>query len=1120
MFYLYHHNDLARLAELFGALRDNYRPSPLTEDIVLVPNRGIGRWLAIQIAESDARVVANLRAALPGQWLWQLIERLMPDAHAAAREFESDRLPWHLYRALPHMARRIPEIAAYLGSPVDDIRRWQLAARLADVFDRYLVYRGDMLARWQAGDRPSGTAGWQSDVWRYLVEDYALGKTHRASIVADLARRLDRDTLDAALSQALANHCPPRLYLFGLVAVAPDQLRLAYALARHVDVHFLLPNPSEAYWGDVTARRLALALPDDLHELPGEAEAAEHPLLAGFGRMARDTLRLLYADEFAGMVEPEFGEAMAYDVPADDSLLHRVQADIVTLEPRVSDAGMEPDDTSIEIHACHSPLREIQVLHDQLLDRLAADATLAPRDIVVMLPEVATYVPAIQAVFGGASDGRRLPFTVADRAQSALHPIVSAVTGLFDLPLWRWEASRLLDLLAVPAVRRRFALDEADVARLTDWIDASGIRWGRDADHRRSLAAGAFEQNSWRFGLDRLLLGVAQADDDTLVDGVAPWSDLEGGTARALGGLARFVSVLGDFADRFAEACEPAAWQTRLNAILDALIEPSRDAPDEARAIETLRTAFASFEDAAAAFEARPGAGDTTLEWTAVRDHLRALLDGPSERQPFISGGITFCGLVPLRAVPFRVVCVLGVNDGVFPRQDSDRGFNLLFDAPRLGDPSRRDDDRLLFLQALTAARDALYLSYIGQDMRTGEGLPPSPVVGELMAFLHAYYFHGWSRDVFEKRLVHHQPMQPFSARYFDPAEADPRVFTYAGDWREASVAARGARRGAEPWLDDSRLALDEPIRAVDLDTLVRFFDDPPKAFFERQLGLKLERDSAAIDDHEPIELDPLAQSILRRRLFDHTAPDAEQIDTQPDALELARGKLPPPPRATRAYAREADIVNTLLPVRRAWQSPNQTRETIAVDFTIAGVRLTGRIPDVGPTHRRAITTGRLRTRFRLRQWIIYLVLVAAGHERGLTLAGLSPKKDDSRVVAVEARLTPEAARDHLAVLVDIFLAGQQAPVHFHPDMADDYKPDGDDPFGSLWKRYSESQSFQASHLVNNPCFRLLLGDDDAPLGAEADNPFIAALDAITQPMHEALEEIDPPAVATAETAT
>jgi len=1106
MFYLYHHNDLSRLAELFAALRDTHRPSPLAEDVVLAPNRGLGRWLTIQVAESEG-VAANIRIALPGQWFWQLIERLMPDSHLAAREFESDRLPWHLYRALPDMAARLPEVAAYLGNPLDDIRRWQLAARLGDVFDQYLVYRGDMLARWQAGERTSGTAAWQSDVWRYLVDDYGLGTTHRASVVHDLVARLE--STKPKVAATIADVCPPRLYAFGLVAIAPDHLRLAYALARHVDVHFMLPNPSAEYWGDVTARRLPLTLPEDPHALPGEITAAGHPLLGAFGRMARDTLRLVYADAFSGMIELELGENMAYHAPGDDTLLHRIQTDIVNLEPRVSDTGMDATDRSLEIHACHSPLREIQVLHDQLLDRLAADETLAPRDIVVMLPDVAAYVPAIQAVFGGATGGRRLPFTVADRAQASLHPIVNCFVGLLDLPLWRWEASQLLDLLAVPAVRRQFALGEADIADITRWIDAAGVRWGRDARHRESLAAGAFEQNSWRFGLDRLLLGVAQSDEETLVEGVAPWSDLEGHSAQALGGLWAFADTLRRYADALAEPATPGAWQARLNALLDALVEPSRDEPGEARAIETLRNAFASFEDAAAAYRAAGHAGDDTIAWTAVRDHLRGLLDGPSERQPFLSGGITFCGLVPLRAVPFRLVCLLGLNDGVFPRQDSGRGFNVMRDAPRLGDRSTRDDDRLLFLQALTAAGEALYLSYVGQDLRSGEQLPPSPVVGEFLAFIRPHYFHGWTPSDVDARLVHHQPMQPFSARYFDPAEPDPRVFTFVGDWRATTVAQRGTRSGAQTWLDGARAPWHASDPTIDLDSLVRFFDDPPKAFFSGRLGLRLDRKITDIQDEEPIELSPLDRAVLQRRLFDRAvADDVPSINTAPSALERARGDLPPPPRANAAYATEAAIVNDLLPVHHAWHEDNP--ESIAVDLDIGGQRLTGRVPDVSPTHLRRVTPSRLKTRFRLRNWIRYLAVVASGHERTLSLAGRSPKKDDERIVAVEGRVTPDDARKHLAGLVEAYIAGQQTPLAFHPDLADDYNPDQDKAFENMSKRYAVNQRFK-SHLVDDPYFRLLLGADDAPLGDASDSPFLATIEAIWLPMHHALESIDVP---------
>ncbi len=437
MFYLYHHNDLARLAELFGALRGRRSRAPLAIDTVLAPNAGIGRWLRIQLAESEG-IAANIDGRLPGEFIWDLLHATM-DTAEAGDHFEPACLPWHLYAALPEIAREVPAVADYLGTPVDEVRRYQLAGQLADVFDQYLIYRADMLAGWENGEVPPSNPGrWQARVWHWLTREHRLGTTHRARVLTNFITRLGKDH---GLQQRVIAYCPDELYCFGLVALAPDHLRLLYALAEHIDVHFLLPNPSAAYWGDITAGRLplelpAVATPDDDTLLPGEAAVeAGHPLLSALGRMARDTLRVLYSDEFAGMIEPELGDLMDYDVPPRDTLLHRVQADIVELDCRASPQGMDDADTSFEVHACHSPLREIQVLQDQLLDRLAAEDKrvaageieandrLAPRDIIVMLPDVAAYAPghpggvrrragrSLSAVrscrsrpFGGASD--------------------------------------------------------------------------------------------------------------------------------------------------------------------------------------------------------------------------------------------------------------------------------------------------------------------------------------------------------------------------------------------------------------------------------------------------------------------------------------------------------------------------------------------------------------------------------------------------------------------------------------------------------------------------------------------------------------------------------------------
>jgi exodeoxyribonuclease V gamma subunit len=1019
----------------------------------------------------------------------------------------------------------VPAVATYLGTPADEIRRYQLARRLADVFDQYLIYRGDMLIRWENGDTPTTHPGrWQAAVWRWLIHSDHLGNTHRARLLRDFVAQLRTDQTLAAHARA---YCPAKLYCFGLLALAPDQLRLLYALAEHIDVHFLLPNPSAQYWGDITAGRLALERPENEAEaghLPGETGVeAGHSLLGSLGRMARDTLRVLYSDEFADLVDPELGAALEYRSPGRDCLLHRIQSDIIELDCGGSEQGMRDDDASFEIYACHTPLREVQVLQDQILDRLAADdaraATgeisqherLAPRDIIVMLPNMADYAPAITAVFGGAPADRHLPFSLADRARSTTHPIITCIATLLDLPIARWTASEVLDLLAVPAVMRRFDLSAGELDSVTTWVREAGIRWGRDAAHRQELGAGHYGQNSWHFGLERLLLGVAQADAETLVGGVAPWADLEGHETAALGKLWRFATTLTTAATKLTEPATPGQWQTRLNWLLDALVEPARDEPEEQRAVDGLRTAFAQLEGAEENTRATPLGSDRRIAWEAMREHLRATLDSVAERQPFLSGGITFCGMVPLRAVPFGMVCILGLNDSAFPRQDRNQAFNVMFEQPRLGDRNTRDDDRLLFLQALTSARHIFYLSYIGQDPVSGEKRPPSPIIGETLEFIHRHYFHTWEKQDFEQRLIHEQPMQPFATRYFSQeAESDPRIFTYAGYWRAATQALVGPRQTRPPLLDDSAAPLSEPIEVLDLDALKRFFDHPPRAFFRDRLKLDLEITEREIEDTELTRLDKLAAYQLRQRLF--TSADAANelaVDRAPGALELARGELPPPPLAGTDFANEADRVNALLPVWQDWQAQG-TPATLDIDLTIEGVRLSGRIGQVWPGAVRRLRPGRLRTKYQLRYWIDYLAAVAAERDSRLEIAGFENKKDSQRVVLYGGCIDPAAARASLAGFIRLFIAGQQRPLAYHPDMDDEYSAHQNKAFDNFAHRFKASAN-HPHYLVHDPYFALMLGDDSAPLGTRAvDSPFIAAIDAVSGAMKKALQEERP----------
>jgi exodeoxyribonuclease V gamma subunit len=1113
MFYLYQHHDLTALAELFAALRQRHtRASVLTPETVVVPNRGTARWLQAELAEAEG-AAANLELPVPGRFVWQTLRDTLPGSPDSA-QYEREALVWHLYALLPSV--EVAEVQRYLAREPRERQRYQLAQQLAAVFDQYLIHRRDVLAAWEAGAQARlPPESWQAPVWRALVERLETGfdQRDRAKLLTELLERAQAGTLDDAL-------LPSPLYAFGLVDLPADYLRLLHALGRYTDVHYLLPNPSGAYWGDVVRKHpLTPALSpaggegadDETRVGKGVIEpVAEpgHPLLASLGRAGRDFLRVLYSDELDAVVEPDLGEAFAYTRPTGETLLARVQAGIVSGEAPSEDAGAGAGDASIQIHACHGPMREMQVLHDRLLDRLAREPELEPRAILVLLPDVSRYAPAVHSVFGATTGAGYIPYSVSDRPRHDTHPIAQTFRQLLDLPLWRWTASDVLALAGVPAVMRRFGLDEADWALLQQWIAAAGVRWGLDAATREALGSAGFEQNTWRFGLDRLLLGLSQRDPATLVDGVAPWSDLEGGAGAAVGRLWALLERLRHWRDRFAHPDTAAAWQERLNAMVTDLFTADPGDAAEQAALTSVFEATATLTGAADALGGEP------LSWEAVREALVTALAGAAERQPLVSGGVTFTGLEPLRGVPFDVICMVGLDDGVFPRQDGQSAFNLMRQQPRAGDPSVRDTDRMAFLQGLTGARRCFYLSYNGRSVTDGTPREPSPVVAEFLDYLHGHHFAGWSRAAFAEAVVIEQPMQPFSARYFRADE--DRLSTFADAWRPAAAAQRGERAPPAAFVDDTRLPTPEASEPIDLAALQRFFAHPAAWFFQERLGLQLGEPDTLLADDEPRGLDSLQTQRLRERLFETAKRQGLQaLDPEPGALERAQGALPPPPLGAAEHAQAAAQVNAVLPLYWRWQAEDDGADT-DIDLVLDdGTRILGQVPAVGRSELRRLRPGRLHLKHLLRWWLAYLAVAASGRDIGLRVAGVG----DAAAVERAGAVAPETARRLLATATGHYREGHARALLFEPYLADSFlehcargggkSPDAalDDLNGRLVQRYSPHRA------AADPWLEPLFAPSPSPLGTDAaGSTLVRVTDDIVRPLYEHLPQPAPEA--------
>lgn len=924
MLNLYHAPDLETLGALATRLLAQPQRDPFAPARVVVPSQGIGRWLTLQLAREQG-IAMQLEVKLPAAFVWDLSRQVLgqlPEQSA----FTTVTLNWRLYDWLcePANLQRAERLQRYLEGG-DERRRLSLAAKIADVFDQYLLYRDDWLAAWERGELCDLGAdeAWQALLWRELTAD---GHPHRARLLDDLLQRLYDPEPIADL--------PERLLVFGISSLPPHHLRVLEALARHTEVVLFALNPCREAWGEIR----------DIRELAKQPELSPdewyldvgHPLLASLGKQGRD-----FFDSLFSLASAEGSqETGLYSEDADlvdDSLLHALQHDILRLRTRQADEriALREDDRSLELHVAHSPLREVEILHDQLLARFAADPSLTPDQVVVLTPDIERYAPYIEAVFASRTGvsrqtSPRIPFSLADRSLRAELPLLEAFLELLALPESRFAAEEVLAWLEQPAIARRAGIEAEDLPLLRDWLRDAGVRWGRDGEHRRALGLPEDNAFTWAQGLDRLLLGFAAppqlaGEALPLLGESLPLDALEGARGQLLGRLCAFVGRLAGLAESLQRARPLADWALDLQGLIDGLFD-EREAGDTLLLLSQACAALA--RQAADAGIARP------LELALVRQQLGAALEAGGGASGFLTGAVTFCTMVPMRSLPFRQVCLLGLDDGALPRRTPVAGFDLIGKKPRRGDRARRLDDRYLLLETLLSARDGLYLSYVGRDPRDNAVLPPSVLVSELLEAVDITGVAANGKASAAITVAH--PLQPFAPGNFRQAG---QQLGFSNAWFRAAQRLAEAPLLAPPPFIGQLPEPGEEWLTIEPSQLLHCFRQPARFLLEQRLGLRLADEEEAIASDEPFALEGPARRGLRSLALQ--AVERDWSEPQERRIARAAGWLPPGELGHALWGKLRGPVRAFAP-RLFEARPEDAPQPLLVDVTLAGIRVHG----------------------------------------------------------------------------------------------------------------------------------------------------------------------------------
>lgn len=850
-FCIIHANHLETLADIAIQHCRNEPLGVLDKEVVLVQSNGMADWFKLKQAAATG-ISASMEFPMPASFLWQMYQQVLDgELIDRASPFAKDSLQWRLLRLLPDLLEQ-PEFARpshFLAQDSGHTKCFQLAQKLADLFDQYQLYRAEWITAWESGKLLGlgPDEAWQASLWRAIIDDLPAPERlrSRAHLHAAFLKALEGDT-----PQGL----PKRLYLFGISSMPKQLLEALYAMSRHSQLLLMILSPCQEYWGDKGSPAL-------------ENFAATNPLLDSWGEQGRDFLRLLqdYQPDASALQHTQ--EINPY---ADASSLTRGDSMICHLQQAILDNRL-PDEKQplparpgLYFYPCYSRQREVEILHDKLLELFANNSDLGYSDLVVMMPDVDIYAPHIEAVFNryDYSDSRHLAFSISDRHQHDL-PFYQALDYLLGLPDARLTLSEVVSLLQVESVRKCAAIDADDLEQLSHWIHDSHIHWGLNGRHKQQLLQLSNEEdsdwrgrNSWQAGIDQLLAGYCAGDQALFADSVN-LDEVSGNQGVLLGQLAAFIERLDVFRKRLSAQQSPSGWQHTFDDLLSNFFSVETD--DDRLLLGQLNNALDAWlgDCELAAFNA-------LLPLSQARQGWQNKLSSNGLSQQLSFNGITFCTLMPMRALPFKQVFLLGMNDGAYPHETQIMDFDLMCKAYQPGDRNRRDDDQYLFLEALMSVRDSLHISWVGRDIKRGVDIPPCTLVGQLRDLIERCWQSDSGGSACDILTTVH-PLAAFSKSYFVAAANGPSPTTYAHEWLVLHQPPRQDTPLKNDTASPDRDHTTTPLTDWQLAALLKapidiFYRDRLKVHF-----VELQETSA---DDEPFSLNNLERWGLRNHLL------------------------------------------------------------------------------------------------------------------------------------------------------------------------------------------------------------------------------------------------------------
>jgi len=1025
---LHQSNKTEILLDCLTEVLDKPLTNPFTPETIVVQSKGMERWISLKLAERLG-CCANIRFPFPNAIVKSLFEYLMPELNLSddiekVQAFDMDVMTWKLMYAISDFLEHpsFSQLSNYLNQDViADLKQIQLCERIADTFEQYIIYRPDLIQSWENTQNDN----WQAILWKSLTTNVA--DFHHSQLGKMAIKRL----FDPA--HRPSHMFAERVLVFGISTLPVFHIQLLMALSQLCPVHIFVLNPSQEYWGEIRSKKeiskiqkIENADETDLYLEEG------HPLLASMGKMGRDFLNLLYGNMDDHRIQIDFNDR--FEPISAHNLLTHIQAQLFELHaPTQSLIKIDHKDQSIKLHSCHSAMREVEILYDQLRHMFDNDPTLKPKDILVMTPDIETYAPMIQAVFEHPDNKNAIPYSISDRNLRKESQIMDTFFMILDLVGSRLEVTPMLAILECPAVARKFQIVSDDMPLIVHWLESTRLRWGQSGKYREKFGMAAYSENTWQNTLDRLLLGYAMSgENEAPFCQILPFDEIEGQHASIMGHLVQWAETIFKYVHLLDSSRLLKDWAKVLNQLIDDFFLPQEE---EDIQIVTIRKAIHRLEKIAIYLkndlqnlETKP------IHFTAIKWYLNQSLQKPGSYLGFLSGHVTCCAMLPMRAIPFKVICMIGLNDIDYPRKDRHLDFNLMAQHPRPGDRSLRNDDRYIFLEAILSARKCLYMSYIGQSIKDNSSRPPSVLISELLDYLDDHFC--FSSGDARKALISSHRLQAFHPAYFSN---ESKLLSYSKE------NCRAAQILIDPTNDHDQSFINQPIndeieKNIHISELQNFFKQPIPHFFNKRLGIFLYDQLQTFERREPFQVDGLNLYWLKVELLEKLLSNNNPYDALSQIR--AKGVLPLGQMGQLDYYKIIEGLGAM--VKGVRPLIQHSKPDLSVDLKMAQFRIYGNIKNLFERGLVSYRPAQSKAEDFILSWINHLILNAlkGGHQISFVVG------TDGVYQLSSVNNSPSLLNE----LLRLYQSGLNMPLHFFPKSSFAY-------IDSIYRGKSESEA-------------------------------------------------------------